>query len=91
MAIRVPGQSAIIAVPMLGPQGPPGPPGTGGFAHQQLTPAATWTVEHTLGRRPYSVTVTVDDEIVLPDICTPDDNTVVVTFAVPVRGRLDLV
>lgn len=56
-------QETVVAVasPARGPAGPPGPPGSGGgigeYVHTQTVPAAVWTVEHDLGRRPAAVTV----------------------------------
>ncbi len=39
-----------------GAVGPPGPPGGASYTHNQMVPAADWTITHGLGRYP-SVTV----------------------------------
>lgn len=88
MAIAIPGAPGVIAVPVYGPQGPTG---GSGYTHDQVTPGATWTVTHTLGRKPLSILVTVADSVVIVDTSTPDANTVVVVFASPTAGRVDLV
>lgn len=73
-----------LAVP--GPQGPPGPAGVGGaIVHTQASPLATWTIPHTLGRRP-AVAVYLDSgEEVEADV-TVSNVSVTVTFASPVSG-----
>lgn len=88
MAIPIPGAPNVIAVPAPGPQGATG---GSGYTHNQITPGATWTVSHTLGRKPLGILVTVADAVVIADVSTPDANTVVVVFASPTAGRVDLV
>ena len=61
-----------------------------GFLYAQATSAATWTITHTLGRKPKNVTVWILDTLVLADVSTPDAATVVITFASPQSGRAQL-
>lgn len=81
----------VVAVP-----GIPGPPGRDaaavtGFSYVQTTPAASWPVVHNLGRHPYAVTLTVGTSQVFTDLDFPDLNTVVLTFATPTAGRVDII
>lgn len=90
--IEVTGATPVVLVP----SGVPGPPGAdgnsfAGFVHTQATPAATWVVTHTLGRFPFSALVTINGEVVIPDVTFTDSSTVVVTFASPAVGALRLV
>ncbi len=76
-----------------GPQGPTGPAGTGGdltYLHQQLTPAAVWTIDHGLGKEP-SVTVinSAGDEVV-GDVAFPTLDRVAITFSAAFGGRARL-
>lgn len=76
---------------LQGPAGPSGAPGSGGdtyFLYDRAgVPAATWTIDHGLGR-PVHVTI-LDDSGAEADTDithTPDLNTVVATFAAPTTG-----
>lgn len=68
-----------------GPEGPTG--GTGGsFAYEQITPSATWTIDHNLG---YIPNVTVIDGLgreVMGDIAHPTLNQTVLTFSAMFSG-----
>ena len=68
-----------------GPQGPTGPTGPAAHVHQQLTPAATWTVRHGLGFHP-DVTVIVAGAEVEATVEHPDVGAAVITFAQPHAG-----
>jgi hypothetical protein len=51
----------------VGPAGPAGPPGANGasgerYLHVQVAPAATWIIEHNLGRRPPVVLLIEGDD-----------------------------
>jgi hypothetical protein len=70
-----------------GPAGPPGPAGVGGIVHVQSSPASTWTFPHDLGRVPHSVTIYIDDQLVLTDT-TVDSVNVVVEFPSPQSGEV---
>lgn len=86
-------ERVIVAVEQgpKGPAGPPGPAGDVGITHTQTEQAATWTIPHVLGRKPSSVTVWIDDELVDTTIETPDASTVVITFATPQSGRAEII
>jgi hypothetical protein len=86
-----PGGPTVLIVPTPGVPGPAGPAGDGGITHTQSSAAATWTITHGLGRKPASVTVWLDDELVDTDIETPDTATVVITFAFPQSGRAEII
>lgn len=67
--------------------GAPGADGLeGAFVHVQATPAATWTIPHSLGRAPFSVTVWIDGELVDADTHA-DASVAVLTFASPAAGE----
>lgn len=74
-----------------GERGPTGPSGSGGFVHNQSTPAATWTITHDLGRAPLNCEVSIGDEVVYTDVDYPDTETVVLTFASPQSGTARLI
>lgn len=86
-----PDDAVVLAVLAEGPPGPPGPAGDGGFTHTQSAPAATWTIPNTLGRFPASVLIVVDNAVVMTDVEFPDLSTIVVTFATPQTGRVEVI
>jgi hypothetical protein len=69
------------------------PPASGGasrYDHTQTTPAATWTVAHSLNRYPNATALDTAQKRFWPDLQYPDLNTVVVTHAEPLAGSLHL-
>lgn len=84
------GNPTVDVVTVEGPPGPTGPAGDGGLSHTQASASATWTITNPLGRKPGSVTVWIDDELVDADVETPDTSTVVITFPYPVSGRVEI-
>jgi hypothetical protein len=54
--------------------------------HPQVTPAATWSITHNLGRKPHGVTIYVDGELVDTDVHV-DETYVVLTFHEPTAGE----
>lgn len=76
-----------------GPMGPEGPEGAEGASavpvpFHQATPAATWTILHSLGTKP-SVVVLLDSDPTVPvvtDVFYPDLATVVLEFLSPESG-----
>ena len=99
--VRVPATSnptVRLAGSGTGPPGPPGPEGPRGYdadtafrhVHQQLVPAAVWTIVHGLAGKP-AVTI-VDSAGVEHEgsVTYPDDNTVTVTFSAPFGGEAHL-
>jgi hypothetical protein len=63
---------------------------TRSYTHTQSTPAATWTITHTLGRRPASVSIWLADELVYADVAAPSTSSVVITFPSPIAGRAEI-
>jgi hypothetical protein len=81
-----------------GPQGDPGPVGPTGatgpfaplFVQHFAIPQYTWVIVHNLDTYPVVTTVDLNEEEIVGDVTTPDRNTVVVNFAVPVAGTARL-
>ena len=60
--------------------------GDAGFTHTQSSASATWTVDHSLGRKP-SVTILNSSDIEIEgEVEHSDNNTVIVRFSVAVAG-----
>lgn len=57
-----------------------------GHIHRQAEPAATWTVEHRLGRIPSIVTVLIEGHVADTDTYV-DASYAVLTFAQPTTGE----
>lgn len=81
-----------ITISSSGPQGPTGPqglPGAAGgtvYVHNQTTPAATWIIDHNVGRK---VSVTLYDDsgnVVITDIQHGTVNQATVTWSSPTTG-----
>ena len=87
-AVSVDVTALVVAVDVgvSGPQGPPGASASGGGSqYEQVTSLATWTISHTLGRRP-TVTVYIGSgELVITDL-TASTTSVTITFASPTAG-----
>lgn len=91
------GEIEILAVAEQGPPGPSGAagaqgqtgpqgiPGTAGsdlnYTHTQLTPSASWTVTHNLGKRPAVAVVDSAGSSVVGEVTYLDDNTVQLDFS----------
>lgn len=84
------GEAIELGPGLPGPQGPAGPPGpTGGaVVHDQVAPAATWTVSHSLNRYPL-VQLVVDGQVVLTDLDVTTTQ-VVATWPQPTTGSMIL-
>lgn len=84
------GEPVELGPGIPGPQGPAGPPGpTGGaIVHEQSTPAATWTVPHSLNRYPL-VQLVVNGQVVLTDLDVTTAQ-VVATWPQPTAGSMVL-
>lgn len=77
-----------VVVPVVGPAGPPG----SSYSHQQTIPAATWTVQHNLHRKP-AVVLFLDEnpaEPVYTDVTYPDADTVVIEWPTAVAGWVEI-
>lgn len=75
-----------------GPQGPTGPTGPFAPLFEQYfaIPRYTWLIVHNLDTYPVVTTVDLNEDEIVGDVTTPDRNTVVVNFAVPVSGTARL-
>jgi hypothetical protein len=60
--------------------------GGGDYSHTQATAAATWTVNHNLGRRPAVTVMTAGGLEVLAEVLHTSVNQVLVTFDQPTAG-----
>jgi hypothetical protein len=67
----------------------PSTPSSAGMVYTQTTPAATWTIAHTLGYEP-NVSIIVGGEEVEAEVDYPNNSLVVITFGVPVAGTARL-
>ena len=66
----------------------PGGGGVTNYTHTQLAAAASWTVQHNLGRIRWPVVI-LDGETapIIPDALFPDLNTIVLIFPGPAAGK----
>jgi hypothetical protein len=82
-------QIRLVAVAEQGPAGPPGPPGGGGlddYVHTQASAAATWAINHNLGRKPDITLLSVGDQEIEGTITHTSINQAVASFNVAVAG-----
>lgn len=80
----------VVEIITAGPQGPQGPQGTSGdahYVHNQVTPSASWTITHNLGKMPSVTIVDSADTEVEGDIQYTSVNQVVVTFSGAFSGK----
>jgi len=70
-----------------GPQGDPGAAGGGYYRHQQMLPAAVWTVTHNLNKYPSVSVVDSAETVVIGDVEYTSLNTCVLTFFAPFSGE----
>lgn len=88
--VLAPQSPTVVDLATPGPQGPPGPAGPAGgevFVYDRAgVPAATWTIEHDLGRRVHVTVCDDDGNEVDADVANPDLNTTVIVFATPFSG-----
>ena len=83
--------SGVQVAPVPGLRGPTGLTGGTAYTYVQSTPVASWPVAHNLGRDPAAVLLIVGGSVVETDVDLPDINTVVLTFAQPTSGRVDII
>ena len=79
-----------VHVDLAGIQGPPGASGTGGdktYRHQQMIPAAVWTVTHGLNKYPAVSVVDSARTLVAGDVDYLDTNTVQLSFVAAFSGE----
>lgn len=78
-----------------GPQGDPGPQGEQGpfaptFDQHFANPSLQWVIVHDLGVKPVVTIYDLDEQVVGATVETPDNSTVIVTFAIPMAGTARL-
>ena len=87
-------REGVVHVVHVAAQGPPGG-GGGGTAddhvHLQETPAATWTINHNLGRRPNVEVRTVGGVVMTAEVIHVSNNQVQVAFAAALAGTARLI
>jgi hypothetical protein len=76
----------ILVLPVQGQQGDAGE----SFNHTQASASASWIINHNLNTYP-SVSVRIDDELVIADVAYGSLNQVTITFASPQTGTAHLV
>ena len=62
----------------------------GVFVHNQTVPATEWVIVHNLGHLP-ACHITVNEEEVDADILFPNETTVIIQFAEPQVGRVEMI
>lgn len=88
----------VVSIADVGVQGPPGadgeqgPPGTPGsapqaYVHDQVTPAATWNISHSLGYYPNVSVVDSGGDQVQGLVAYADINTVTIEFTSAFGGK----
>jgi hypothetical protein len=87
--VEVATASSVVAVAAPGPQGPPGPAGAVGgapYVYTRGTPAATWPINHALGRYPQVTVVDTSGNRRISDVVYADINNVSVIHSEPLLG-----
>jgi hypothetical protein len=80
--------SETVRVVTIGKPGPPGPPGTDlTYVHNQIAASATWTVVHSLHKRPSVSIVDSGDNLVIGEVQYIDDDTLTISFTAPFSGK----
>lgn len=74
--VRVPTAPATIKISTQGPQGPAGT----GYIHTQVTPSATWIINHNLGFRPAVELLDTGGQEIDGEVAHPSINQAVVTL-----------
>jgi len=71
----------LIPIGFVGPAGP-----ASGFSFEQPSASATWTIAHNLGYRPGVSCFTTGGQSLVGTVTHLSENTLTVTFAVPIAG-----
>lgn len=69
-----------------GAVGPPGPPGGASYTHNQMVPAADWTITHNLARFPSVTVIDSAGSTVVGDVEYLSNNAVAVHFTAAFGG-----
>lgn len=95
-ALVVVEEPTVVLVSETGPgprgePGPPGPPGPGGadaaYTHIQAIAAATWVINHPLGKKPSVAVVDSAGTVQHGTVTYPSTSQVVVAFLAPFGGE----
>lgn len=78
-------KAATWPMPGVPLQGPPGP-SSGSYEHQQISPAATWVIDHPLTYRPNVSVIDSAGFEILADVSYPLVNRVVIEFSSQLGG-----
>jgi hypothetical protein len=89
--IHVQQQQPVVRVLRPGEQGPPGPPGPPGsdnfhVQHDQPAAAATWTINHNLGKRPNVSVYSAGGLEVWAEVLHVSVNQALISFDAPFAG-----
>jgi hypothetical protein len=60
------------------------------FVYNQAVAEVSWTVNHNMGKRPSVTTVDTTDRIVIGEVNYLDNETLVITFKYPFKGKVYL-
>ena len=69
-----------------GAVGPPGPPGGASYTHNQMVPAADWTITHNLARFPSVTVIDSAGSTVVGDVEYLSNNAIAVHFTAAFGG-----
>lgn len=75
---------------VVGPRGPKGD-ATGFYMHTQSSAASTWTVAHNLGYRPLVTPLSVGGLEMIGTVLHLSENTLEISFEIPISGSARLV
>lgn len=64
--------------------------GGGAYTHVQVTPAASWTVNHNLGYRPWAWVANPDGSVALADVIHNSVNQLTAVFPTATAGKLEM-
>lgn len=84
--VERPNRLVVARAGVPGPPGAAGPPGGAGYTHAQAMAAATWTVNHNLGRRPSIVVLTTGGVEVDAAVTHTSAMQAVIAFNAPQAG-----
>lgn len=95
LTMNPPPAGTVPVLVVQGPPGPQGPPGTSGpggssFVYTQDTPAATWIINHGLGRLLHVTILDSSLDIAYADVIQGTLNQATIIFATPTMGSVVL-
>ena len=91
VVLAPPLSTEITVLPVAGSAGPPGPAGPPGgsyYAHIQTVPAATWIIDHDLGKKVHVTIFDLVDRVIYADVDHGSLNQTTITFPSPVTGSV---